>query len=138
MTRQTEVAYIALFKFIEEHVCKLEPESFMADFEKSLRNAIKKVYGNVTRRGCYFHLTQAVRKNAKKIPGLFNAMYADKAKDRIYTKLLVLPLLPPAKIREGFKLVEADAAPFGKEFEALLKYFSKQWMNHPVRIPKRH
>ena len=65
----------------------------MADFELSLRNAIKDIFPNFTLKGCYFHYVKNLWANAKKI-GLIRKKLIGK------TKIIIFAL----KIIENFLL----------------------------------
>lgn len=90
----------------------MKPASFMSDFEAALRNAIRTVYACET-HGCYFHFTQAVRKNASQTAGFFDAINDDDVKSRVYHQLLALPLLPKERLVEGFNHCKEAATAFG-------------------------
>lgn len=131
MTKRTMAAYVALFNYIEENICKLAPVSFMSDYETPLRNAIRMVYPNSSLRGCYFHLTQALRKKASKIRGLFSSINESTdstGKYRCYHKFMALPLLPKDKLHEGFALLKAESSAFGNAFNEFVEYFDRQWL----------
>lgn len=127
MTRRTKEAYVAVLRFIEAEVGGLKPASFMSDFEPALRSAIRTVYHCQT-RGCYFHFTQAVRKNASQTTGFFDAVNNDTVMSRVYHKLLALPLLPKEQIVEGYDHCKEAASAFGDVFTSFLSYFYRQWI----------
>lgn len=128
MTRKTKKAYIALFEYIENNICHLNPSSFMTDFESGMRNAIRHVYPTCKLRGCYFHYTQAIRKKGRKIRGFFDTIIKDKTMNRLFHKFLVLPLLPQDKIKFAFGRLESAAKSFGSTFDEFVKYFKMQWI----------
>lgn len=132
MTRKTKRAYVAILKFIEEHVCNLDPVSFMCDFEDALRSALREVYCISDVRGCVFHFVQACRRNAKKIAGFFAGVNADSAQCDVFEKLLSLPLLPADKIVEAFEALKVEAAGFGDAFQKYVAYMEKTWIKRRV------
>lgn len=133
MTKRTTAAYIALFRYIESNICRLSPVSVMSDYETGLRNAIRTVYPACQTRGCWFHLTQAVRRKATKIHGLFRELKTDVAKYQLYGKFFVLPLLPGDRILEGFALIKAEVQASGSaELAEFLSYFERQWIQKVI------
>lgn len=128
MTKRTTAAYVALFQFVESNICKLAPSSFMSDYEIALRNAIKTVYPACSRKACYFHLTQAARKRASKIPQFFDKIRTNPNMYRLYHKFLMLPLLPAGKILEGFSILKSESAEHGEVFEDFIDYYHRQWI----------
>lgn len=127
MSRRTKAAYVALFKYIEENIVKLEPTSVMSDFERALRSAASDVFLGVIIRGCYFHYSQAIVKYVQHLPDLVTAINGDTALERIFYQFLRLPLLPAHKIQEGLDVLKSQAEPF-RAFDPLIAYFERQWM----------
>lgn len=128
MTKRTKVAYVAVFKTIEDRVVPLKPKSIMSDYETPLRNALRIVY-KCTARSCYFHFTQAVRKNAKQMPGFFGAMNANPSISGVYHRYLVLPLLPKEMILDGHRHCNDLASAYGDKFDRFIAYFTRQWID---------
>lgn len=78
MDRRTRAAYEAVFKFIDENVLALgNVVSFTSDFERAMRNALKKLYPSIKRFTCHFHYTQALKRRASQTDGLVNAIRSD-------------------------------------------------------------
>ena len=59
MQHQTQSSYEELFNFILSK-CQADPSRILVDFERSVHQAIKNVFGNevITPR-CFYHLTQS-------------------------------------------------------------------------------
>lgn len=127
MTKRTKEAYVAMLRFVEENIGRLNPISFMSDFETALRNAVRLVYKCRT-QGCYFHYTQAVRKNASQIPRFFTTINQNSAMSQVYHKFLALPLLPKERVMEGYDCCTLAAAEFGDTFTRFVQYFHRQWI----------
>lgn len=136
MTRKTKRAYAALFRFIEAEICELKPGTFMSDFETALRNALREEYSGVQLKGCYFHYTQALRRQSSKIGGMFLTMNRDPAMSRTYHKFLMLPLLPKSRIPEAFEFVRHEAQQFGGIFTEFVEYVERQWMQKVICLFK--
>lgn len=128
LTRKTKRAYLAFLAFIERNVCELNPTSVMTDFETALRNALRETYPGINVQGCYFHYTQAIRRQASQIPNMFLALNREPERSQVFHKFLVLPLLPKELIAEGFEILKREAAQFGTTFVEFVEYFNRQWM----------
>lgn len=128
MTRKTTEAYVALFAFIAEKVCILNPVSFMTDYEAGMRNAIRTSFPACAPKGCYFHYTQALRKRGQKLSGFFPTIVKNKEQHRLYHKFLVLPLLPPGLIPGAFAILKSAARSHGTIFDNFVTYFEMHWM----------
>lgn len=130
MTRRTEAAYKAVFKYINEHVMPLECYMFMTDFELALRNGLKCVAPNALLRLCWFHFTQACKRCARSLEELIPLIKSGEGKD-IYYRLLCLPLLPSDKIDAAFAELKQRALDLHPTaFKRFLKYYEKQWLKN--------
>lgn len=62
MSTKSEEDYAAVFKYIKEKFPMFSPQVAMSDYEKGLRNAIKKVFttesNSIRIGGCFFHYCQ--------------------------------------------------------------------------------
>lgn len=128
MTRRTKQTYIHLMRYIEEHVCELNPDSFMTDYESGLRSALRLVYPHSNVRGCLFHYTQAIRKKSKSIPDFFKNLHRNAELESLYNQFLVLPLLPPEKVLTGFNGLKLEAQQNEAVFRIFLEYYERQWI----------
>ncbi|XP_055301598.1 uncharacterized protein LOC129568081 isoform X2 [Sitodiplosis mosellana] len=128
MTRKTEESYRHIFKYIDENVFSLKCKSFMTDFELPMRNALKSVYPNSDHNTCWFHLTQAAKKNMSKLSTLSKLIRRNDEARTIYKKLLALPLLPADLIVETFHKLKTLALSKFKQFKTYLAYFERQWL----------
>lgn len=121
---------IHLFKYIEENVCRLQPTSFMSDFEDALRNALRSVYPGVESKGCWFHFTQALRRKCKSIPGMWVAVQtSEDGANILLKKFRALALVPADQMWEAFQMLRIEAHQFGQLFDAFVNYFEQQWMS---------
>lgn len=59
LPKKTEATYITLLEKLNEFNPNLKPKSIMLDFEQAAINAFKKVFQNISVRGC-FDLSQCV------------------------------------------------------------------------------
>lgn len=132
LTKRSKDAYIALFQYIEERICHLEPVSIMCDYEFPLRNALSRIYSHCIRWPSHFHLVQAARRHALSLPQFFDAINADARQFRLFHKLMHLPLLPAELMAQGFDLVCAEASTFGDSFGQFVDYVKLAWISNPV------
>lgn len=129
MTNRTTECYIDVFNFIETKILKLGPNLFMTDFEGGLRKALAICFPNAALKGCWFHYTQALRKNAIRF-GLSALLKENSIAKQILRSLMCLPLLPPNKILEGYQCIKqcaADNRLMGK-FRRFFGYFESYWL----------
>ncbi|XP_044317503.1 uncharacterized protein LOC123038074 isoform X1 [Drosophila rhopaloa] len=125
MTRKTELCYQHLFLYIDSNICCLKGASFISDYEKAMRNALKKLHPSMNFFACWFHFTQA----CKKTPGFEKMLNCNKHAYVLFLKFLYLPLLPATKIVEAFNMLKCQAKSLEKiMFSPFLKYFEKQWL----------
>lgn len=127
MTHKSQAAYEHLFKYISDN-WNLHPTKFMCDFERGLRNAIRKTYPGIPVKGCWFHYCQAIRKRAAKIPGFFQEIWASEAKKQFFHKLLSLALLKEGHILNAFRILKTENLNFENPLQQFLIYFERQWM----------
>lgn len=67
MTNKTQEAYEAVFEFMHRNVMSLNCKIFMTDYETAMRNALKRVVERLELSACWFHFTQACKRNAAKL-----------------------------------------------------------------------
>jgi hypothetical protein len=77
--------------------------SVMADFERSLRNAIKKIFPHVTLLGCNFHHVQCLRRKARKTAGLASKVLYKSQHHFILKLFMRISLLPIECIDNGLR-----------------------------------
>lgn len=129
MNRKLEASYAHLFAYIDEHVLKLEPASFMTDFERGMRNALKTVWPAVEQYTCWFHFCQAVKRHSAQIPEFMSILRNEAATLRIYYEVMCLPLLPPTEMRQAFEELKTEAvAKHGTLYETFMRYIESHWM----------
>lgn len=129
MSRKTEDAYRHLFQYIESEVMSLQGVSFMTDYERAMRNALRSQYPSAKLYSCWFHFCQAPKKHAVQLPFFMGAVREDKEAATVYYKFLCLPLLPAAHILQAFQelMLEAKALR-GNLFKMFLRYYERQWI----------
>lgn len=121
--------YIALLKFVDENVMPLNCSMYMTDYERALRNAMAKVVPAAKQSSCWFHFTQAVKRNVMKLPHLIHLLRSNETAKQIYYELLCLPLLPKEYIVEEFEKLKSRANDLNRRvFGAFIKYYENQWL----------
>lgn len=131
MDKKTKQAYIHLLQYINENIYKMEPNSFMTDYETSLQNALKVVFPNAQCYGCWFHYCQAIRRNiSKKHSKLAELIRANGQASVLYHKILSLPLLPAKSIPVTLYILKEEISNIDNfnGFSKFFNYFEKQWM----------
>lgn len=121
-----------MFRYINDNIIRLEPTSFMGDFENGLRKSIKRVFPQSIIRGCWFHFCQAVRRNVSvKYHPLAEFIRTNKSASKAFHKILCLPLLPADDIPFIYNVIKSEVIEFDtkSKFKAFLEYFENFWIN---------
>ncbi|XP_020915135.2 uncharacterized protein LOC110252639 [Exaiptasia diaphana] len=103
-------------------------ETIITDFEKAAWKSCRRVFPNITMRGCVFHLVQAVYRKVQEL-GLQVAYANDDSTYILIRKLMALPFLPTDCIRRNLRRLKDDATP---ELRQLVDYFEDNWLASPV------
>lgn len=127
MDRKTQIAYEDVFQFITEKVYSLHlSQSFTSDYERAMRNALKKLYPTAQFYACCFHYTQAVKRRITQLPGLMELMHEDELARSIYKRAQCLALLPADYIPDtvdAFKGLVTEAAKLDADKKATFRPF---------------
>lgn len=109
---------------------QLKARSFMTDFEKAMRGALREVHPVALFYTCWFHFTQAVKRHASEIGGsVMGHIRSNTPLAKIYYQLMCLPLLPAVEIEPTFYLVKQETiAEHGNVFNQFFRYFERQWL----------
>lgn len=65
MTHKKKALYKAVFEYLRDELF-VDASSVMSDWERAIRSAAKETWDHLELLGCYFHLTQALKRQAKK------------------------------------------------------------------------
>ena len=106
MSNKTKLIYDHVIQFINNNFFEFNAVSFITDYEKALRNSLKKHFPLARLKGCWFHYCNALRRNAS--PMNIRKLKTNKEALRIYKKLMILPLLAPQHIAEAYTLLKND------------------------------
>ena len=101
-------AYREVFRTLKEQVPGLSVASYMGDFDKAMRKAVRLEFPSIRIHGCHFHYGQALVKNAGSL-GLARDIRAPGEVLKKFLAFAALPLLPAANIEEVFTLCAAEA-----------------------------
>lgn len=129
MSRKSTVCYEHALKYIHDNIIDLTCSSFTTDYEKSMRNSLKKLYPESQFVTCYFHYCQAVKRKAYSTDSLHNLLQRNEDALFVYHRIQCLPLLPAEDIAACFDDLEKEAFSINKKvFKPFLDYFKKQWI----------
>ena len=138
MTHKSRISYYNIFKSIKSiikqnklTITNSNNLNFICDFEKSLREVIKKVFPNSTIYGNFFHFYKNIWLKAKK----FNLC---KNENIIYTKKILfalglIVLIKKENIKKYLKELSEyiktipEENDLRKNYEIFLNYFRKKW-----------
>lgn len=133
MTRKTEACYIHLFEYIDEYIMKLMPASFMTDFERAMRNALKKVWPLVDLFTCWFHYCQAIKKHSSQIPEFMGILRGEPSTLKTYYEIMCLPLLPSHQIQDAYNEIKLEATTrYGELYSKFMRYVESQWLKKVI------
>lgn len=104
---------------------RIEPASIMADYEGPLRSIAHEVWPKTEIRGCFFHFSQAILRNAIKLK------VARTESAEVIQMAMVLPLLPQYAIAEGMSVIRAN---IGEHGQVLSDYLEKQWSKKNISV----
>jgi len=143
MSRKTEALYVKIFQKMQDLVPQFSPASAMADFEEASVSAFRRVFGDITVTGCWFHFAQSIIKRVNKV-GLKDEYMSEPDVQDIVRCLLGLPLLPADDICLAFdevKLAMSTDDRFVNKLNDLLRYANRQWIQKrsigPTRLSVR-
>lgn len=133
MTTKTVECYSAIFEYIDKNIISLKGNSFMADYEKSMRKALKKLSPKINVETSWHHFTQNLKQNALRFREMLKEIRNNSAAKEIYNKLHALPLLPAEMIQSTFQSLKSMArAIHPTKFLKFFRYYERQWL-HNVR-----
>ncbi|XP_017471276.1 PREDICTED: uncharacterized protein LOC108362698 [Rhagoletis zephyria] len=130
MSNKSLNAYIHVLQYIQSNIFDMKPTTFTTDFEYGLRKALSQIYPQTKLKTCWFHFTQAVRRNASKLPNFMSKLNKDNDAKKLFRKFLILPLLKPDDILIGYQNLKNQALSYNLNsiFEQFIAYFERQWI----------
>lgn len=108
MTRRTIGAYTAALSFVNEPLIELKGNGIIIDFERAMREAIKKV-SDIPVFGCLFHHVQAIQRKMRSMEDLFELIQTNEDANFLFRKFQALALLPTNMIKDNFVFLLREA-----------------------------
>lgn len=104
----------------------------MSDFEKSSRNAVRRIYPDVQVKGCWFHYTQSIMRRVKRV-GLQREYASVPFVNVTVRRLFALAFVPEAEVAAAIDMIDDEISECGNETVAakmneLMNYFKKTWL----------
>jgi hypothetical protein len=136
MSSKSQKDYEAILYFAREAIFSFDGSKrtlrgSISDFELGLRNALTKIFPNVTTYGCNFHFNQALRRKASKLPSLSAKITGKTSHHKCLLMFMRLSLLPIDKIVTGLDaLIEHinSSSELANDFSLFIEYFKRTWM----------
>ena len=130
MEEKTTRAYEILFNVLKDNGVVVKV--FMSDFEKSSRNAVRRIYPDVQVKGCWFHYTQSIMRRVKRV-GLQREYASAPFVDVAVRRLFALAFVPEAEVAAAVDMIDDEISECGNETVAakmneLMNYFKKTWL----------
>ncbi|KAL0810624.1 hypothetical protein ABMA28_010738 [Loxostege sticticalis] len=121
--KKTET-YVILFRLLKSQLPNWKPRKYHCDFELAALKAVLVVYPDTTVVGCYYHWSQAMWRNAKRIFGFKKT----KPAKRLVGLCSVLPLLPKDNLQGGWEYIKSQfPCAENKNLKRFLNYVEEQW-----------
>lgn len=128
MSNRTTASYEKVFNYINTEILNLNGVTIMTDFERAMRNALRKIAPDSVLLACWFHFCQALRKKLASIPELFFLVCSNMEAKIFYRQFQCLALLPADKIEGAFVQLAFNALKKFQQFDRFVDYFDKQWI----------
>ncbi|CAH1239155.1 Hypp5730 [Branchiostoma lanceolatum] len=127
MSRREKQDYKEVFQKIRD-ILPRHPhvEHFIMDFEDGMWGGVRGAFPNCTRKGCAFHLTNAIYRKIQRL-GLQPAYYKKACAYDFMRKLMVLHFLPTEHIFE-----ELQAQTDNPLLVELCNYMEAEWLSNSV------
>lgn len=96
------------------------------DYEKCLRNAIRREYPAIQIKSFWFQFCLAIRRKCKTIPNFYEYLWENPIANILYHKYLCLALLPETETAAGFEYLKGKSS--FETFNEVIAYFEEVWM----------
>ena len=116
--------YNRLFEILKEHQNNLAPQNVMVDFELAVLNAITTSFPDSSKKGCFFHFSQAIFKKIQSL-GLQVRYKDDEDFAHKVRMLAALAFVPEADVIDAFEAVSED---FPLDAQAVIDYFEDTYI----------
>lgn len=129
LSNKSHESYVILFRLLRRQFPDWKPETYHCDYELAALNAIQKVFPDINVVGCYYHWSQAMWRNAKKIFG----QRRTKPEKRLVGLCAVLPLLSKSCLFSGWEYIRQQYGHTeNKKIKRFLRYLEKQWLTRDI------
>ncbi|XP_035663387.1 uncharacterized protein LOC118407075 [Branchiostoma floridae] len=130
MSRREKGDYKKVFETVRDMLPRQpKVENFVMDFEDGMWGAVRSVFPTCTRKGCGFHLTQAIYKKIQRL-GLQPVYYEKGGAYEFMRKLMVLHFLPAQRIRGAFEEMRREVQ--HPTLLELMEYMEREWLGNSV------
>ncbi|CAD6200229.1 unnamed protein product [Caenorhabditis auriculariae] len=135
LPNKTELTYTYALSELKS-LLGVSPDSVMVDFEKGLHNALEDVFPGVEVSGCFFHLSQSIRKKTGDL-GLISQVRDDVELRQLCAMIRSIAFLPISDVPDGFAYVKAKVENRAPALQPLLEYFENIYIGEPTRGRRR-
>ncbi|RNA35029.1 Ragulator complex LAMTOR3 [Brachionus plicatilis] len=123
--------YVIAFEQLRNICFPKNLKRVMIDFELALMKSVISVFPGVQLMGCWFHFTQAIRKNV--FSNGLKAIYLNDWKFRFWIKrFMTLALIPIDKLQHAIDIIIEELPEKNSKYISFIKYFQKQWLNGAI------
>lgn len=129
MRKRTIEAYLSVLEYIHNNIIPIRGKGFIIDFEKAMRQALRRVAPNIPILGCWFHMCQALRRKLASIKELFELVRSDSECKEHFRRFQCLALLPEKDITPIFIRLSREALTKSTLFGAFVDYFHNEWIS---------
>ena len=130
MQNKTEREYDRLWTALKELNPRLNPQSFLTDFEVAARNSARRAFPDVQIAGCFFHLCQSIWRRVQH-EGL-RATYVENENFRGFIKMMTsVAFLPPDQVLEGFQELQSDPD-YIPQLDPIFDFFEDNYLGRPL------
>ncbi|XP_076057300.1 uncharacterized protein LOC143034842 [Oratosquilla oratoria] len=112
---------------------RLNPKTFLIDFEQAARSAIEEIFPNVTVKGCFYHISQSIYRKVQN-EGLQTKYQTDADFSLQIRMIPALAFVPPEKVIEAFEKLQETLPP---EADAIIDYFEDTYIGRRRRHTRR-
>ena len=140
MSGKRQIDYEAVFEVMKTEIetgGPMQVQSFMMDYELAIWNAVRKVFGQVRTRGCWFHYCQAIMKKVQELK-LINDYYLKQDVYKMVRRLMTLALIDEPNICKLFGQFKSRYQSHIDNTDAVKKlfaYMEKQWILNSIITP---
>ncbi|XP_039277249.1 uncharacterized protein LOC111044905 isoform X2 [Nilaparvata lugens] len=130
MKTRSSKAYDVLLGEVKNHFPNMRPKVIISDYEKAIKKPLRDRFPESEHRGCWFHFTQAIERNARKIGIRKPPMNEDDDGWRVAKQLMATALLPAGKVEEAVGVIEGFAENYidSAKPKKLIEYFKREWL----------